>query len=333
MVETLINGGANVNEKLYKHNTSPIFFAKSIDMIRTLTRLGANINQKDEYGWTPIMTYVSNSMKLTIFLNFMPSLDVVEVFVEQGASVSLQGRNRDPREYEKKITLLHAAFSGSYKTWSQDIYKFILITRATEGKSKNPKTTLGNTPLLYLLKQYKKSIGGRNSIESREIGTSSLVLFTMISVLLDNGSSLTERDTGGKTVLEHIRHLSNRVRIPPYFMNKIGLTNANLRKINNLHIPNNLNRTDPILYNTVNINNAYILKPDLINKTINKNGRTKRVKEVKTVYNKSSLNGMIQAGRSLVSPITRHRFTRDDVLRLKDVAPNAEMNRYKRNRQ
>jgi ankyrin repeat protein len=334
MVETLINGGANVNEKMYKHDTTPMFFAKSIDMIRTLTRLGANINQKDEYGWTPVMTYVSNSMKLSKFESFLPSLDVVKTFIDQGASVSLRGRNRDPREYEKKITLLHAVFSGTYKTWSQEIYKFIRDTRIRERKIQNPKTTLGNTPLLYLLKKYKDSIGKRNSIESREIGMSSLVLFTMVSVLLDNGirSSLAERDIDGKSVLEHIRNLSSRVSIPGYFRNRVGLSNANLRKINNIHIPNNLNRTDPILFNTININNAYILKPDLINKTINKNGRTIRVREVKTIYNKSSLNGMIAAGRSLISPITRHRFTRDDILKLKDVAPANEMNRYKRNR-
>jgi len=121
--------------------------------------------------------------------------------------------------------------------------------------------------------------------------------------------------------------MANVVNFSQTFLNRIGMS-----VLQNIHIPNNLNRTDPVAYNTVNINNAYIIKTDLMNKTIRNGNRNKRVKEVKTVYNKASIDGMLRSGRSVVSPITRRPFTRADVVRLKDVTPQNEMNRYKRNR-
>jgi len=63
----------------------------------------------------------------------------------------------------------------------------------------------------------------------------------------------------------------------------------------------NVNFTDPITYTNVDNRNAWYIKPNTTGHTI------------RTVYHKSTLNRIIGNASGAPSPITRHRFTKDNI--------------------
>jgi ankyrin repeat protein len=332
IITMLLDARANVNEKV-RDGATPLFFARTPGVVKTLVQNGANINHRDVYGWTPLMASLGN-----VYLNSIethrPSPEMTETFIRHGADVSIKGRDRTPQSFEKNITALHTVFYNLYFVDDAiQMYSIVYNACRRKGLTTEPKTSNGNTPLLYFMKRYENSLKSHASFTRNRYGMNSSTkesnstVKDILEFLLEKGSSLHDTNRYGKSGFSYIKSMTNVVNFSQRFLNRIGMS-----VIHNIHIPNNLNRTDPILLNGININNAYILKTDLVNKTINRNGKNTRVKEVKTVYNKSSLNGMIRSGRSLVSPVTRRPFSGYDVVRLKDVAPANEMNRYKRNR-
>jgi len=332
-IRYLIVKGANVNEKDNMTGATPIFFANSTEMIDLLVSKGANVNQKDIYGWTPLMA-IAGLIYINVNLLTSNPVDLMKKLVEKGANVCLRGRNREPQENEKKITLLHATMHSLGKIRTQElsnIYTYITSEFRSRNKGIRPRTTLGNTPMLYLTQYLKKCINNNNTLPRmkqdfpRFFKNLATMHYSDVNVPEDTNS-------GGRTVKYYLRDLVNTMNFPSNFKNAYIWNVSNTHTNNNIHIPNNLNRTDPISINAVNINNAYIIKKDLLNKTINENGRRVRIKEVKTVYNKSSLNGMVATGRSLVSPITRRPFTAQDIVKLSTVASANEMTRYKNSR-
>jgi len=334
MANFLIRHGAKVNEKIGRTEATPIFFACNRDMLQFLKSKGANVNQKDIYGWTPLMSLAGMVHVTDDYLTDY-TVDMMKKLVTLGANISLRGRNREPREHEKKITMLHAAAHGLGDRTPVEminLYGFIYDEFIRNEKSIKPKTTLGNTPILYLIKQFKRRQNENNlsqNQKNRMIPDFVRVFEMNIAAMSAQGLMPNDTNSDGKNIQYHLRSLTNTVNFPSNFASTY-IGNGPIRRVsNNIHIPNNLNRTDPISINAVNINNAYIIKKDLLNKTINKNGRRVRVKEVKTVYNKSSLNGMVATGRYLVSPITRRPFTAQDIVKLSTVASANEMTRYK----
>lgn len=326
----LIQNGANVNEKDMISGVTPIFFAKSSSMVQFLVSKGADVNHKDVFGWTPLMA-LAGLIRVDKELLYSTPLDMMKTFVQQGANISLRGRNRESVLREKKITLLHAVAHGLGKHTPGEmfhIYEYICSEFLRKNIRVKPKTTLGNTPLLYLIQYMKKRVTENTATESMKRDFTRV--FSRVSGMFYDTVPM-DRNNNGKSVQYHLRSMMNEVIFPQNFVSRyIGSTTNNApNKINNIHIPNNLNRTDPITINAVNINNAYIIKKDLQNKNINKNGRRVRVKEVKTVYNKSSLNALVASGRSLVSPMSRRPFTPLDIVKLSAVAPARELNRYK----
>jgi len=327
----LIERGANVNEKVGKNGETPIFFACHVDMLRFLVRKGANVNQRDAYGWTPFMV-LAGDVHLHHSLLIDDSIDMLKELGRLGANIRLCGRNRQPREYEKKITALHALAHGlgiHTPVEMFNIYTYIVEEFRRKNISINPKTSLGNTPLLYLIKYLKQRVA--NNTASRTMLTDFPFIFDDVIAMFYDSMLPNDKNSNGKTVHEHLKSLSNAVNLPTNFVVKY-IGNQNAQKINNIHIPNTLNRMDPISMNNVNINDAYIIKKDLHNQTIRNGNRNKRVKAVMTVYNKSSLAGMMATGRSLFSPITRRPFTARDIVKLSTVAPENEMKRYKNRR-
>ena len=66
-------------------------------------------------------------------------------------------------------------------------------------------------------------------------------------------------------------------------------------------VASNINFTDPITYTNVNSRNAWYIKPNTTRHTI------------RTVYHKSTLNRIVGNARNAPSPITRRRFTKDNI--------------------
>lgn len=320
-----------VHERI--RGATPVFFAKTPCAVNTLIDKGANINQRDEDGWTPIMACIGNKYAPE---NIPPKTigQIVSTCLRHGANIRLRGTNSVPgRDPERKITCLHAFSHGMTANLStmrdlMNVYKICVDAYRKKRMNINPKTTHGNTPVLYFIKKFDECIG-----KSRNVSKARVRYFIhMIRMFVSYGANLYHRDRDGKSGIDHIKRLSRHSNFPSDILNKC-LSNTNVKTIKNIHIPNNLNRLDPVGLNVVNINDAYIIYNDLLNKTIHKNGKNVRVKEVKTVYNASSLNGINNKGTgNLLSPMTRRRFTINDILRLKDVVPKNEMNRYKRNK-
>lgn len=119
--------------------------------------------------------------------------------------------------------------------------------------------------------------------------------------------------------------------MPTTSRRRTGTPRNRTRKNASVRIPNDLNRMDPVSMNMINIGNAYIIKRDLVNKTRTRNGNTIRRKEVRYVYNKSTLKSIIDSGR-MRSPVTRKPFTLKDVVKLQDIVLKSELNRYRKNR-
>jgi len=333
LIETLLRKGADVNEKSVFNGTTPLFHATSESTARLLISRGANVNHKDTYGWTPLMFRVGMFSSYAGHENRNEAKKIVDLLVSNNTSLTAKGRNRNLREVERGISLIHLA---SLKASIADRSMFDKIVRlyTDNGMDLNPRTSLRNTPPLFYLKTELAGISSGRYISYIQSETMVDVLKYMdskgMNLKLKDASNVTVRDLLRRFVENRNRNIRENVeRVFRNFINSEQATRQT--KMKNLYIPGNLNTLDPILFNHVNKNNAYIIRPDLVNKNITNRGKTKRVREVKTVYNKSSLNGMIQAGRTLVSPVTRRPFTHRDVLKLTDVAPAAQLKKYKKN--
>ena len=339
-IHLLISKGADVNECDNQYKATPIFFATDPEVIGTLVSKGASVCVKDVYGWTPIMTVLAGCYTN----NTADPIEIIQcakMFLDTGINVKLTGSSRSPRKSEKKISLLHIASASACVLGSFQGFHSLYRRIAGGFSTKNHRTSLQNTPLLYTLKFVKNATGDWSDfldqrVTSRTYRTYGVKIPSktecVIKALyfLEYGNADTSlRDADGKTasdILHSIRDLNTNeiYRIFPSLAPR-QTTMLNVR------LPNNLNFTDPITMNNVQLNNAYILTTDLHGK---RNAKTNRnIREIKTVYNKSTLNQLINStlrrGARLVSPITRKPFTPHNIVKLVEIVHANELSRFR----
>lgn len=157
----------------------------------------------------------------------------------------------------------------------------------------------------------------------------------LLTFFISKGASIQKRNKDGTRPIDFLREsIKNSPRTTAtnqiHIRDMIRMLGGTEHK-KNVTLLTNINTTDPITLNTVRLDNAYILKPDIVNATIQtKNGR-KSIRTVRQIYSKSSLNNMIRSGRTFKSPVTRRPFTPFDVIKLTDVVPENHMNNFKKN--
>ena len=332
MLGLLIRHGANKNERDERNKATPLFYARDLQTVRLLIT-SENIDMKDKYGWTAIMAYAGGCYAGELNMNFPFNNHIIREFLARNASVRHTGSNRDNRTVETRITLLHI-ISASYLNnptsfATEDAYKDICEIYRRKGISMNKRTSLGNTPIMYALSSVVASRHGQrpNTNIGRILVRTQQIARVLRKLIGIGGANISLKNNAGKDAYDIARTLQGARELQPILRPAYRNTNTLNNTIHNLRIPNNLNFTDPILMNNVSLNNAYILTTDLHKKR--NNSTQQNIQEVKTVYNKSSLNGIVQSGRSLVSPMTRKPFSRNNIVKLVHVTPRAELNRYK----
>lgn len=158
----------------------------------------------------------------------------------------------------------------------------------------------------------------------------------LLRFFISKGASVKKpnKDTDGTRPVDVLLRMKNNGFIPnanQNYINDMVKILGGIQHKKNVTLLGNMNMTDPISLNTVRLNNAYILKPDIVNTTIQtKNGR-KTTRTVRQVYEKSSLNSLIRSGRTLQSPVTRRPFTPLDIIKLTDVVPENRIKNFKKN--
>ena len=348
----LIRHGAKVNERDAVSRATPIFFATKPQVIDALILKGATINVKDRYDWTPIMTVLMGCYAN----NTTDPKDLIQCahkFLDKNINVKLTGRNRNPRETEKKISLLHVASASACVLGIVDSFRtensaYIQLYRRIAGQfsSKNIRTSLKNTPILYTLKfvnnvtrfwtefmeeRIPVNTYWRHGMPSR----TRCLIFALHNLFYLGQANEKLQDADGKSAVD-ILHSMDSVNMNEIIRKFPFLERRNRQgPVSNVRLPNNLNFMDPITMNNVSMNNAYILTTDLHGK---RNANTNRnIREIKTVYNKSTLTQLVNStrrrGGQLVSPITRKPFTPLNIAKLVEIVPANEVSRFRNLRQ
>ena len=126
IVQHMIDKGANINER-NEDGWTPLMFASADnsnpEVIATLLQNGANINDRDEYGWTPLM-YASAK-------NTNP--EVISILLQNGANIN-------DRDKEGQTPLMYASMSNTNPK--------IITTLLQNGADVKAKNT-GKTALDY----------------------------------------------------------------------------------------------------------------------------------------------------------------------------------------
>ena len=326
IIDVIIREGVNANERDFRYKRTPLFFASTPAVVDKLLRRGANVNAKDADNFTPIMSQLDVYDPDYRLTNTIP---VVNRLLDKGANVKLTGKQGYGNSEEKGITLLHiaSAHACDQTNATKRDYETLYTRIAALFPSKNKKTSMNNTPLLYALK-FNKSLPLFRSTRER---TDSL-LFGMKLLLGPGGANPSARDSNNRSAAYILRsiHSINIDTITTQFPMLASSRNLN-SSMSNVRLPNNLNLMDPITMNNVQLNNAYILTTDLHGK---RNANTNRnIREIKTVYNKSTLNQLINStlrrGARLVSPITRKPFTPHNIVKLVEIVPVNELSRFR----
>jgi len=78
----LLGNGADVN-RVDKHGRTALMVAISIEIARLLTEHGAEIEVRDNNGWTPLMHAAINN-----------DADLIKFFAERGADLNAKDRSR-----------------------------------------------------------------------------------------------------------------------------------------------------------------------------------------------------------------------------------------------
>ena len=334
VVEFLIEKGADVNEIYGKDKGAPIMYARSNTMLEYLIRRGVRVNLKDKHGWTAFVAY-AYGLYIHRESDMNETATMLKTLLRHGAipDVKVKFRFNDPAWKDSGLTALHLVHLKEYDSFSFDVFDAIVDAFKSKNVSINPKTRVEkDTPALYFVKRVKVNSAFPNSLNTGMTG----YMIKVLKHMRAKGMDLDAEDSNRRSIKDYLgspytnyNSENNRRKIREFLFDQ----GKGFKKgtINGLRIPNNLNTFDPISYNHVNKNNAYIITTDLVNKNVTTNGKTKRVKEVKTVYNKSSLTGMLMSGRTLKSPWTGRPFKESNIAKLTDVAPSNQLAKYRKN--
>ena len=274
------------------------------DIMKYLLRKGANPNFKNGDG-IPILIYLLYSQWIGEIE--YGDFEKINILLQAGARVDAQMPNSEKAVrmtgLKPKQTALHAAL-----LYYKDLHTTcdIVSLLVSAGADINKKDIDGRTPLMNVL-VHKPFINAG-----------------IIELMIKKGAKLDIRDRNGYTALDIYKNTVNSANESIKVIDLI----TPFRKIKDLHLSNNLNMQDPVTYNTVRMNNAYILKTDLQNKNVTVNGQRKKKRVVHTVYNGNTIKDLFKKTEIPRGPITRIPFSETDVLKLSEVLPAKEKKRW-----
>ena len=275
-----------------------------------LLSAGVSPNSRNDDGWTPLM-YKS-------YHGTYENMKNIEVLLQQpGINVNARGKATDVDQYSfpDKTTALHlVARNDEQISFRKNILKMLIDAGANvnslDANKRNPLTSF-----------------------AAEVARSPVFTAhhaTMIDMLIDAGASVKNIDAFNKTAycyLEpRIRRSVLNSRRKDTLLNRLALGNSPCRRA---YLPNNLDLQDPVSLEKVNLNNAYFIWTDVINRhRIDNRGRqTKLEKHVRTVYNKSTIDRL--KGGTMRSPITRRNIGPMDIVKVTNGVPKKEIARFK----
>lgn len=203
VIKTLVDLGANVNERDYRYGHTPLMSAvgsnTNPEIIKTLVALGADINEVYNYGYTPLMYAAEDNENpeiIKILVNLGASVDerdvhdntplmhaaegnknpdIIKMLVNLGANIDEYDR------YQECTALMYAAESNENTE--------IIKTLVELGADINARNKYGKTPLMYAIEWN----------ENTEI----------IKTLIELGADIHEADYAGNTALTYAERNNN----------------------------------------------------------------------------------------------------------------------------
>lgn len=290
-----------------------------LPIVRKLVSMGTPVDKQatDSNQTRPLQLIVQQKCRADIMY------DVAKTLLESGAKANAKLKQLDLHTPMKNygvvgaeenfgyIHILIKAFQYHQMTSPRNMEILDVLIRLFKirGANINAKTSEGHTPLMFA------AMEGNNA---------------MIHALLRHGASVSIKNKDGKKASDLYAASARRSnRVPNANVARLlgPLTKKTYNK--SIRLQNNMNTADPISLNTVNMNNAYVITKDIRPVTQKRNGRNERVKLIQRMYNKSSINGLMASGRSLISPITRQPFSRGNIAKVTDIVHPDEIKRFR----
>ena len=339
MIRLLVRLGASVNDRDSKSKCSPLHYARSTNILRYLLSIpGVDMDIRDKYGYTPLMLFAARLERTSMFSS-PEREECIRLLLDRGASLKYKVSEERFFDFrpDKNLSILHLIAGIMLRGYSDACDKrlmrrFEMVSKKYKelGMDVNPKSSRGYTPISFFIKSLHRVSWHEDLDRLLDYSRLKRVLRFMMKIGADPTIKARGKETISSLLMEYSEkdvwgyNTSGIVRLADEFKNWTHRVNTNVR------LPNNLNLMDPITMNNVSLNNAYILKTDLHTK---KNRNNRNVREIKSVYNKASLDGIIRASKSrsnkrLVSPMTRKPFTPQDVVMLVDIVPEGELSRF-----
>ncbi|MGB7894332.1 MAG: ankyrin repeat domain-containing protein [Microcoleus sp.] len=172
--------------------TTPLFFARSLEMAKLLIAKGANVNAKNKNGITPLHTAQSKAK--------------AQILLAAGAKINIK---EDNAQYGKSTALLHNAAKIGFKELVQQLINNGANIVIRDSKKRNPLHYAATKEVAALL---MLDINARD-----ESGNTPLHLavqdnrLEVVSFLIANGAKVNVKNKSGDTPL----HLAVQDNIPP----------------------------------------------------------------------------------------------------------------------
>ncbi len=220
IIDILLANGADVKGALFQSRYVPI--------LKSLLRAGANIEERDSSGITPLFYHTKYMYKYNTQNRNDVDTDAFNFLISKGANIQV----KDNQEQ----TLLHVA------KYSEAISYLI-----TKGLDINAKDKFGNTPIFYRAKELDE--------------------LKPVKTLVENGADINIKNSKGQTPLEYIlasKRYPNKINKNAAYLLKKGAKINDEIYVNSLHIKKPTKLADTLwqvkimnMYKDINSNDDY----------------------------------------------------------------------------